>query len=71
MSWIVTMFGWFSDEADRASCSNRLRRSGVGGELGREDLDRDLAAQALVARAVDLAHASGPERREDLVRAKT
>ena len=27
MSWIVTMFGWFSAEADRASFSNRLSRS--------------------------------------------
>ena len=27
MSWIVTMFGWFSADADRASFSKRLRRS--------------------------------------------
>ena len=27
MSWIVMMFGWFSDEAARASWMNRARRS--------------------------------------------
>src|SRR6185369_4915972 len=38
----------------------------VGGELRREDLDRDLASEPRVARAVDLAHSSRAERREDL-----
>src|SRR5262249_18036348 len=28
MSWIVTMLGWFRDDADRASRSNRFSRSG-------------------------------------------
>ena len=27
MSWIVTMLGWLSEDADRASFSNRFRRS--------------------------------------------
>ncbi len=27
MSWIVTMFGWFRAEADRASFSKRFNRS--------------------------------------------
>ena len=40
-----------------------LRRRG---QIGR-DLDGDLAAQAEIAGAVNLAHASGAERREDLV----
>jgi hypothetical protein len=34
------------------------------------DLDRDLAIQLRVARAIDLAHAAGAERRDDFVRAK-
>jgi hypothetical protein len=40
----------------------------VGGELRREDLDGDLAPEARVSRAIDLAHPSGAERREDLER---
>ena len=40
---------------------------GVRGERRRQDLDRDLALEPLVARAVDLAHPSGADRREDLV----
>ena len=42
---------------------------GVGGEPVGKDLDGDLAAEPGVARPVDLAHASGPERRQHLVRA--
>ena len=34
---------------------------------GRQDLDGDLASELRVARAVDLAHASGSEERGDLV----
>ena len=43
----------------------RVLREGRG-----QDLDRDLAAQARIRRAVDLAHAARAERREDLVRAE-
>ena len=42
----------------------------ISGELFRQDLDRHLAAQPRVARPVDLAHAAGAERRENLVRAE-
>ncbi len=42
----------------------------VVGYLGRQHLDRDLAIEALVVGAVDLAHAAGPEWRDDLVRAE-
>ena len=34
----------------------------------REDLDRDVAIQLRIARAVDLAHAAAPEERRDLIR---
>ena len=40
---------------------------GVGGEGGRQDLDRHLAAEARVSRAVDLSHPPRSDRREDLV----
>ena len=39
---------------------------GIGGELA-EHLDHDLAAEPAIVRCVDLAHASGADRREDLV----
>src|SRR6202022_2746251 len=39
----------------------------VAGQLGRKDLDGDLAAELRVTRAVHLAHAAGAERRGDLV----
>ena len=42
----------------------------VGGERIGQDLDRDGAIQRRVPRAVDFTHAAGPERRQDLVRAK-
>ncbi len=43
---------------------------GIRGALGGQDLDRDVAAEPLVPRAVDLAHPSRAERREDLVGAE-
>ena len=43
----------------------------VRGQLRREDLDRDVAVQLRVARAVDLAHPARAERREDLVGTET
>jgi hypothetical protein len=47
-------------------------RARVIAARGRADgLDRDLALQPRIARPVDLAHAAGSERREDLVDAKT
>ena len=61
------MFGWFSAPAARASCSKRREPVGVGGERRGQHLDRDLAAEPRVARAVDLAHPAGAERRDDLV----
>ncbi len=40
---------------------------GIGGEGRRQDLDRDVTAEAPVAGAVHLAHAAGAEQRHDLV----
>jgi len=41
---------------------------GIVAQLGREDLDGDVAAEAGVAGAVHLAHPPGPDQVEDLVR---
>ena len=41
---------------------------GVLGEVGVDDLERHIAREPLVARAVDLAHAALAEERDDLVR---
>ena len=38
--------------------------------MRRQDLDRDVPPQLGVARAIDLAHAAGAERRDDRVRAE-
>ena len=43
---------------------------GVSGEVGRQDLDRDVAPELAVARAIDLTHAASTERRDDRVRAE-
>ena len=59
-----------------ASCRARFllepaQPVGVRGVGGGQHLDRDLAIQPRVVRAVDLAHAPRPDGRDDVVRAKT
>ena len=44
---------------------------GIGGERLRQDLERDLAIEPRVARAVHLAHAACTEQRHDLEGAET
>jgi hypothetical protein len=43
---------------------------GVGGDLARQHLDRDVPIQVGVPGAVDLTHSPGPEHPEDLVPAE-
>ena len=43
----------------------------VGGELGRQDLDRDLAVEARIACTIDLTHPPLTEGGEDLVGTET
>jgi hypothetical protein len=43
----------------------RIEREGL-----RQDLQRDVAIQFRIARAIDLTHAAGPERRLDFIRAE-
>jgi hypothetical protein len=44
-----------------------LLHLGVGGEMRRENFDRDRAVQARVGRFVDLAHPARTQRRYDFV----
>ena len=67
MPWIAAMFGWLSAASTRASRSNRDRRSGSCDQRRRQDLQRDVALQPHVARAIDLAHPAGAEQPLDLV----
>ena len=46
------------------------QRVGIGGDGLREDLDRDVAVELRVPRAVDLSHPARAQRREDLVGAE-
>ena len=64
------MLGCESAATALASGWKRASESRVVGEVLRQHLDRDVALEARVARAVDLAHAAGAERRQDLVRAE-
>ena len=53
---------------DRLGLALEARERGrIGGQVRRQDLDRDLAIERRVARAVDLAHAARAERGDDLV----
>ena len=64
------MFGWLSEAS---TCASRLKRASRSGsqreELG-QDLQRDVAIELRVARAIDLAHAACAEGRDDLVGAE-
>ena len=42
----------------------------IEAECGGQDLDGDLAAQARIARAIDLPHPAGPDDADDFVRAQ-
>ena len=42
----------------------------IGGERVGQDLDRNFSIQLRVSRPVDFTHATGAERRQDLVRAE-
>ncbi len=44
--------------------------SGVGRQRIGKNLDRDVTTELLIARAVDLSHASGAQHRQNLVAAK-
>ena len=58
------MFGWLSEASSFASRSKRASRSGSAAKAGGQHLERDVAAELRVGRAVDLAHAARAERGE-------
>jgi hypothetical protein len=58
MSKMVQMAGWFSELASRAGLRQQLRR---------QELDRDLAAEARVFGAIDHAHPAAAKLVEDAV----
>ena len=51
----------------RASRSRRLQSFGIARNLVGQHLERDLAPERSIARAIDLAHASRAKEGEDLV----
>ena len=61
------MFGWLSAAAARASCLEAAQALGVGGEGGGQNLDGDVASEARIAGAIDLAHAACADERDDFV----
>ena len=67
---MCAMFGWFSDASVCASRVNRASRSGSLAKRVGQDLERDIAIQLRVARAIDLSHAAFADRRGDFVDAE-
>ena len=63
--------GWLSEASSFASRSKRARRSGSAAKAARQQLERDVAPELRVRRAIDLAHAAGAERCNDVVGAQT
>jgi hypothetical protein len=68
-SWSVQMCGWLSAEIARfaieALAQLRVRR-----ERLRQNLDRDRAIESGIAGAVDFAHSTCADRRDDFVRSE-
>jgi hypothetical protein len=61
------MLGWFNDCQYLGLPLEAGHALGVTGEGVRQDLDGHIAVEPGVARAVDLAHATGAEGGEDLI----
>ena len=61
------MWGWLRDETALASRSKRARNCSLSARLRRQDLERDVAIEPRVLRAVDLAHAPGADGGENFV----
>ena len=64
------MFGWFSDASVLASRCEPGEPIGIVRERVGQDLDRDIAIELRVARAIHLAHAAFADRGGDLVGAE-
>jgi len=64
------MLGWFSEALTCALVLEARQPSLILREGRRQQLDGRLAVQPRIAGVVDLAHATGAQRREDLVGAE-
>ena len=67
---IVTMWGWLRAASVWASLSNRSSRSGLRGQLRRQDLEGHLPLESRIAGAIDLSHPPGSKGLKDLVGAE-
>ncbi len=47
-----------------------LQARGIRGDAGRQDLNCDVSSDAGIPRTIDLAHASGPQKTDNLVRSE-
>ena len=64
------MFGMIERGEDFGFALEAREAVGIVRERVGQDLDRDVALQPRVARAIHLAHAAGAEQRVDFVRAE-
>ena len=69
--WMCAMFGWLSDGERPALRAEAREPIGVAGQRRGQHLDRDVAIQLRVARAIDLAHPAGADERGDFVGPET
>ena len=68
MSWIARMFGCERAAIGPGFALESRAPVGVLSEGRRQYFDGDVAAEAVVVRAIDLAHPAGADRAEDSVR---
>ena len=67
---ICAMLGWLSDARVWASRLKRASRSASWAHFREQHLDRDVAMQPRVVRAIDLAHPPTADQVEDVVRSE-
>ena len=67
--WMAQMFGWLSDCEQMRFAIESRETIRIDAEDRRQDLDRDVASERRVTRAIDLAHPSRAEQRQQVVRA--
>ena len=67
---MAAMLEWFSEASTRASRSKRASRFRIPHQSLRQDLDRHIPVEPAASSAIHLAHAAGPDRRQDLVGAE-
>ena len=68
---MAAMLGWFSAASVFGFAVETCEPFGVRCDRLGQHLDRHVAIQICVARAIHLAHATDPKGREDFVRAKS